>query len=165
MAPSTATRTGAHRARGFTLIELMIVVAIVGILSSVAVPAYQDFSVRAKVTEGLTMADSLKQTVATNAAEGQTLNGGTPGVGTTPAFAGTPHVNALTVNTQGEITVSMRPSAGNGTLVLAPRDGASGLVAGVIPANAITWHCNADGASRGGAAGTLPARFAPAVCR
>ena len=141
MAPFAATRADAHRARGFTLIELMIVVAIVGILSSVAVPAYQDFSVRAKVTEGLTMADSLKQTVATNAAEGQALNGGTPGVGTTPAFAGTPHVNALTVNTQGEITVSMRP------------------------ANAITWHCNADGASRGGAAGTLPARFAPAGCR
>jgi prepilin-type N-terminal cleavage/methylation domain-containing protein len=86
MAPFAATRAGAHRARGFTLIELMIVVAIVGILSSVAVPAYQDFSVRAKVTEGLTMADSLKQTVATNAAEGQTLNGGTPGVGTDPCL-------------------------------------------------------------------------------
>ncbi len=155
----------ARTARGFTLIELMIVVAIVGILSSVAVPAYQDFSVRAKVTEGLALGGSLKQTVATNAAEGLALNGGTPGVGTTPAFAGTPHVDALNVNTQGEITVSMRPSAGNGTLVLAPRDGVSGLVAGVIPVNALVWHCNVDGASRAGTAGTLPARFAPAACR
>lgn len=164
MFPSTSFHS-AHTARGFTLIELMIVVAIIGILSSVAVPAYQDFSVRAKVTEGLALAGSLKQTVATNAAEGLALNGGTPGVGTTPAFAGTPYVDALSVNTLGEITVSMRPSAGNGTVVLAPRDGASGLVAGVIPANGIAWNCNAEGSSRGGTAGTLPARFAPTACR
>jgi type IV pilus assembly protein PilA len=50
--------------QGFTLIELMIVVAIIGILAAIAIPAYQDYTVRAKVTEGLNLADSAKTSVA-----------------------------------------------------------------------------------------------------
>jgi len=50
--------------QGFTLIELMIVVAIIGILAAIAIPAYQDYTIRAKVTEGLNLADSAKTAVA-----------------------------------------------------------------------------------------------------
>ncbi len=50
--------------KGFTLIELMIVVAIIGILAAIAIPAYQDYTIRAKVTEGLNLADSAKTAVA-----------------------------------------------------------------------------------------------------
>lgn len=151
--------------QGFTLIELMIVVAVIGILAAAALPSYQDYTVRAKVTEALQLASGHKNTIAENAANGVALNAGTPGVGTTPAFVATRQVSALSVNEAGEITMTLAAAAGNGTLVLAPRDGAQPLTAGVIPGNHIAWHCNAAGSSKAGTAGTLPARFAPPECR
>jgi type IV pilus assembly protein PilA len=152
--------------KGFTLIELMIVVAIIGILAAVAIPAYQDYTVRAKVTEGLSLASGLKVTVADNAANGIALNNNTPApAGTGAAFQPTRSVTALQVASNGEITVTMAATAGNGTLVLAPRDGASSLAAQQIPVNPITWNCNAAGSTKGGTNGNLQAKFAPAECR
>jgi type IV pilus assembly protein PilA len=74
-----------HIQKGFTLIELMIVVAIIGVLAAVALPAYQDYTVRAKVAEGLTLAKSLQTLVADNAANATPQSGTSGGL-----FAGMP---------------------------------------------------------------------------
>lgn len=153
-----------HAQKGFTLIELMIVVAIIGILAAVAIPAYQDYTVRAKVTEGLSLAGGLKATVAENAANALPFN---TAVAAAATFE-TRNVQTIAVDgTNGEITITYKAAAGGGTLVLSPRDGSTvnGLTSGKIPDNGITWNCKAAGSAKLGGNGTLQAKYAPAECR
>ncbi|MFK7964513.1 MAG: pilin [Burkholderiaceae bacterium] len=151
--------------KGFTLIELMIVVAIIGILAAVAIPAYQDYTVRAKVTEGLSLASGIKATVGENASNGIALNAATPGQNAVPAVA-TPNVGGIIVDGgNGEITITYTATAGGGTLVLAPRDGAAALVSPNIPVNPIVWNCNSTGSTKDGSNGSLLDKYAPANCR
>jgi type IV pilus assembly protein PilA len=138
--------------QGFTLIELMIVVAIVGILAAVALPAYQDYTVRARVTEGLSLAASAKTAVAENAAAGSaTLSAGWN------APTATPNVDSVGIDaTNGTITVTYTAAAGNGSLELVPASNGAALAAGTPPGGSITWSC---------VGGTLEGRFRPANCR
>jgi type IV pilus assembly protein PilA len=135
--------------QGFTLIELMIVVAIIGILAAIALPAYQDYTKRAKVSEGLTLASGGKIAVV----EYFTSEGAMPA---TLASAGistgvsTANVKSITMPaaSAGTITVTFTSKIhNNGTINLTP------TVSGGI----LVWNCTSGG--------SIPAELVPATCR
>jgi len=139
--------------KGFTLIELMIVVAIIGILAAVALPAYQDYTVRARVTEGLSLAGAAKTAVAENASAGAT----SLALGWTAPSA-TQNVASLSVSdTNGTITITYTARAGGSDIQLVPSaEGATALATGTPPTGAIQWFCTAGG---------LAQKYRPSNCR
>jgi type IV pilus assembly protein PilA len=157
-----------RKQQGFTLIELMIVVAIIGILAAVALPAYQDYTARSRVSEGLVLANEAKQTVMDNASNATPpANGGlasgfnvgaigalapciVAGCGGTTAQTvgdgtiGSPNLGSIAINeTNGNITLTFlaRVAAGNPTLFLVPTANNAILAAGARPTGAIVWTC------------------------
>ena len=142
--------------QGFTLIELMIVVAIIGILAAVAIPAYQDYTIRAKVTEGLGLAGAAKTAVA----ETYSSKGNPPATNTSAGLAlGTSiagnSVTSVQLGTRGLITIKYRanlggsPTANNLLVMLKPTFTAGGVV----------WDCKSSAGT------TMPAKYLPAQCR
>src|ERR1700682_3083960 len=101
--------------KGFTLIELMIVVAIIGILAAIAIPAYQDYTIRAKITEGLNLADAAKTSVAEGFQSGDIVGLNAAAAGWLAGFTATKYVSAITITpTTGVIIIGYNTNAATG---------------------------------------------------
>jgi type IV pilus assembly protein PilA len=166
--------------KGFTLIELMIVVAIIGILAAIAIPAYQDYTVRSKVTEGLALASSAKVAIGegfqSNDMAGVTA--AAAALNAAGAFTPTKYVTGITANAanNGQIIVTYNAVripqlAGGNVLTLTPYIGGALLAAGVQ--GPIDWGCasatnvvlTAHGDAAPPAGANMGARYVPQECK
>ena len=139
--------------QGFTLIELMIVVAIVGILAAVAIPAYSDYTTRAKVTEGISLVSAAKAAVAENAMAGAN----DLGAGWTSPTATDNVASVAIASGTGQITVTYDAAIDtSGTIIFEPTSGGSAIAGGTPVSGNIVWSCTG---------GDLAANYRPSNCR
>ena len=147
--------------QGFTLIELMIVVAIIGVLAAVALPAYQDYTKRAQMSEVILAASACRTAVTetVQSATGTTLPSAN-GWGCESTTSTSKHVASITTSNAGVITVAVQGIAGvSGNVTLAPlKTGNVALTNSDVGVGIVSWVC-------GGTGTTVDRKFLPSSCR
>ena len=157
--------------KGFTLIELMIVVAIIGILAAIAIPAYQDYTIRAQVTEGATLAGGVKAAMADYFSQKgtwpTTLLVGATGLNFTGAVTGN-YVSNVTTTGVGDITLAYAGAKSNANIAAS----ALTIYAALSGNQDIVWICGkqavpATATTVGGTAAmtTLTTKYLPRSCQ
>jgi type IV pilus assembly protein PilA len=159
--------------KGFTLIELMIVVAIIGILAAIAIPAYQDYTVRSKVTEGLNLAASAETAVSEGFQSNDMTGMLASATAWNAAFTATKYVSALAITgATGVITVTFganTPQISGKDIKLTPSIGGAAVAAG-LQGN-MDWACGSTTTATATAenipvnAGTVLAKYVPTQCK
>jgi type IV pilus assembly protein PilA len=163
--------------QGFTLIELMIVVAIIGILAAIAIPAYQDYTIRAKVTEGLNLADSAKTAVAESFQSGAMTGLKAAASSWNAAFVASKYVSNISISTTtGVISITYSAvaipqlTAATSLLTLSPNIASLGIVAS--SSGNIDWACASALHATATAqaltvtlAGTITPKYVPSNCK
>jgi type IV pilus assembly protein PilA len=144
--------------KGFTLIELMIVIAIIGILAAIAIPAYQDYTVRSKVAEGLNLAGAAKLAVAeTYDSEGRfmAVNNASYGLPSPASINGTYVSTVAILDASGTIQITYRDTGLGGNPINLDPDPRQG---------SMQWVC--DGSGGAGLPGNaMPTKYLPSECR
>ncbi|MBQ24558.1 MAG: pilin (bacterial filament) subfamily [Alcanivorax sp.] len=152
--------------QGFTLIELMIVVAIIGILAAVALPAYQDYTVRAQVSEGMIAASAVRTGVTEMFANGgmNGVNAYATEIANDQAALTTNRITAIAVDgATGAITVTLAGIAqlgGDNVLAMVPQIGGA-AISNANSTGSVEWVCT----QAAGAPTTIEAKYLPAECR
>ncbi len=141
--------------QGFTLIELMIVVAIIGILAAIAIPAYSDYTIRAQVSEGLTLAGGAKAAVSEFTMDTGNFPTGNGTAGVSPATSISGKYTASVTVTTGLITVQYGAAGSDAHPAI---QGQTIVLSAVTTAGSVVWACPA-------ASGNVLAKYRPATCR